>query len=128
MKPCIPSSTSWHRPTATRDLCRLSMTFLFCLLSGLSAFAQAITGRVLSSDDNQPLPGVSIIVKGTNTGTTSRADGTYSINAQSATTLTFSFIGYETQDVNVGNRSTIDVSMTGSEKALTEGAAFGIVG
>ncbi|GAB3774571.1 SusC/RagA family TonB-linked outer membrane protein [Spirosoma horti] len=96
------------------------MTFLVCLLSGLSAFAQAITGRVLSSDDNQPLPGVSIIVKGTNTGTTSRADGTYSINAQSASTLTFSFIGYETQEVNVGNRSTIDVSMTGSEKALNE--------
>ncbi|AKD56686.1 SusC/RagA family TonB-linked outer membrane protein [Spirosoma radiotolerans] len=96
------------------------MTFLFCLLSGLSAFAQTITGRVLSGDDNQPLPGVSIIVKGTNTGTTSRADGTYSISAQSASTLTFSFIGYETQDVTVGNRSTIDVSMAGSAKALNE--------
>lgn len=96
------------------------MTFLFCLLSGLSAFAQGISGRVLSGDDNQPLPGVSIIVKGTNTGTTSRADGTYSINAPSAGTLTFSFIGYETQDITVGNRTTIDVSMRGSEKALNE--------
>ncbi len=96
------------------------MAFLFCLLTGLSVFAQTITGRVLSGDDNQPLPGVSIVIKGTNTGTTSRADGSYSLNAQSDNTLTFSFIGYETQDVKVGNRTVIEVTMAGSAKALTE--------
>ncbi|SFD72543.1 SusC/RagA family TonB-linked outer membrane protein [Spirosoma endophyticum] len=121
----LPSSTlpqPLRQRTArpVRTLRRLAVAFLFCLLSGLTAFAQTVSGRVVSGEDNQPLPGVSIIVKGTTTGTTSRADGTYSISVQSANTLTFSFIGYETQDVAVGNRITIDVSLVVGSSTLNE--------
>ncbi|WP_461080366.1 SusC/RagA family TonB-linked outer membrane protein [Spirosoma flavus] len=103
-----------------RALRRILVVSLFCLLSGLSVIAQTISGRVLSADDNQPLPGVSIVVKGTTAGTTSRADGTYSINTSANNVLTFSFIGYETQEISIGNRSTIDVTLMGSPKALNE--------
>ncbi|MCX6217079.1 SusC/RagA family TonB-linked outer membrane protein [Spirosoma sp.] len=96
------------------------MAFLFCLLSGLSAVAQTVTGRVTSGDNNQPLPGVSIVVKGTNAGTTSRADGTYSINVQPSSSLTFSFIGYATQEITVANRTKLDVTMVAGDRTLTE--------
>jgi TonB-dependent SusC/RagA subfamily outer membrane receptor len=103
---------------------RFIVAFLWCLLPGFAAMAQTITGRVISGDDQQPLPGVSIVVKGTNTGTTSLADGTYSLTVPSpnngGATLTYSFIGYETREMAVGNRTTIDVTLTGSSKALNE--------
>lgn len=101
---------------------RLLVAFLFYLLPGVAALAQTITGKVISGDDNQPLPGVSIVVKGTSTGTTSNADGTYSINVNNAAskTLTFSFIGYATQEIPVGNRTTLDVTMAAGDRTLNE--------
>lgn len=98
----------------------LLMTFLFGTWPTLLVLAQTISGRVLSADDNQPLPGVSIVVKGTTSGTTARADGTYSINASPSGTLTFSFIGYETQEVVIGNRSTINVTLASNTNVLSE--------
>lgn len=89
-------------------------------MPGFVALAQTITGRVVATDDNQPLPGVSIVVKGTTSGTTTRADGSYSISAQPNSTLTYSFIGYETREVAVGNRSTIDVSLVAGTSTLNE--------
>ncbi|UFH54668.1 SusC/RagA family TonB-linked outer membrane protein [Spirosoma sp. KNUC1025] len=98
------------------------VAFLFCLLPGLSALAQTITGKVTSTDDNQPLPGVSILLKGTTSGTTTRADGTYTltVNNPAKATLTFSFIGYQTQEIAVGNRTTIDVAMAVGTSTLGE--------
>lgn len=123
MKSVLLSSTP-----PIRALRLVLVAFLFCLLPGLSAWAQTIKGRVLSADDNQPLPGVSIVVKGTTAGTTTLADGTYSLNVQPNSTLTFSFIGYETQEITIGNRTAIDVNLVGSPKALSEVVvtAFGI--
>lgn len=125
MKLCLQSSAPWQRTIVSRDSHRLYMAFLFCLLSGFSAVAQTVTGRVTSGDDNQPLPGVSIVVKGTNAGTTSRADGTYSINVQPSSTLTFSFIGYATQEIAVANgngqpRTKLDVTMLAGDRTLNE--------
>ncbi|GAB3941064.1 SusC/RagA family TonB-linked outer membrane protein [Spirosoma harenae] len=84
--------------------------------------AQTITGLVTSSDDNQPLPGVSILVKGTTSGTTTRADGTYTINVNNPAnaTLTFSFIGYQSQEIAIGNRTTIDVKLAEGASTLSE--------
>ena len=103
-----------------RALRRLTGAFLCCLLSGAASLAQTITGRVVSADDQQPLPGVSIVIKGTTTGTTSLADGTYSLNAQPNSTLTYSFIGYETQEVAIGARTTIDIALRGDAQTLGE--------
>uniref|UniRef100_UPI00403F785E SusC/RagA family TonB-linked outer membrane protein n=1 Tax=Spirosoma sp. SC4-14 TaxID=3128900 RepID=UPI00403F785E len=115
MKLFLPSSTSLTRPMRL-----LVVTFLFTAVPILAALAQTVSGRVTSADDNQPLPGVSIIVKGTTAGTTTRADGTYSLNVPANGTLTFSFIGYQSQEIAVGNRTTLDVIMTVGESTLNE--------
>ncbi|AQG82315.1 SusC/RagA family TonB-linked outer membrane protein [Spirosoma montaniterrae] len=98
-----------------------AIAFFVCLLYGTAALAQTITGRVLSADDNQPLPGVSIVIKGTTTGTTTDASGQYSLNVPGTNrTLTFSYIGYLSQEIAVGNRTTIDVSLKGDAQTLGE--------
>jgi TonB-linked SusC/RagA family outer membrane protein len=99
----------------------LSMIGLFFLL-GLSGMAQVsqVTGTVVGARENQPLPGVSVLVKGTNTGTTTTADGTFSVNAGASATLVFSFIGYATQEVALNNRSNVNVTLEESATALSE--------
>lgn len=72
-----------------------------------------VNGIVTSSEDGQPLPGVNISVKGTTTGTSSNAEGGYSLSASSAQdTLVFSFIGYQTREIPINGRSNIDVILT----------------
>jgi TonB-linked SusC/RagA family outer membrane protein len=91
------------------------------LLALAPALAQTITGRILSGDDNQPLPGVSVLVKNTGTGTTSRADGSYSLSVPgNNATLVFSFIGYENQEIVVGSRNVLNVTMVAGTRNLTE--------
>lgn len=75
----------------------------------------------VTDDAGSPLPGVNILVKGTLTGTTSDTDGRYSISAPSGdAVLVFSFIGYTTQEIPVGNQSVIDVSMVSDVQTLGE--------
>ncbi|MBN3582336.1 TonB-dependent receptor [Algoriphagus aestuarii] len=83
------------------------------LLSGVThTFAQQaqVTGTVLD-ETGFPLPGVTILVKGTTRGATTDLDGKYSINASSNETLVFSFIGYSPKEISVGNQSVIDVAL-----------------
>lgn len=105
-----------------RNFWRILVVFLIGILSALSAVAQVVTGTITSADDNQALPGVSILIKGTTVGTTSRADGTYTLNLTNPTnaSLTFSFIGYETQNIAVGNRTTLNVAMVAGTSTLNE--------
>jgi TonB-linked SusC/RagA family outer membrane protein len=87
------------------------------------AFAQSVTltGVVRSADSNEPLPGVNVVIKGSSSGTTTRADGGYTLNVPGPNaTLTFSFIGYETQEVVVGNRTTLNVTLKNDALALSE--------
>lgn len=67
-----------------------------------------------------PLPGVTIVVQGSTSGTVSDANGAYSIVAPENGTLVFSFIGLKTQSVEIGNRSIIDVTMVEDISALEE--------
>lgn len=85
-----------------------------------------LKGRV-TDENGEPLPGVSILVKGTSQGTASGGDGSYSlrVDADASPVLVFSFVGYLTQEVAVGARTTIDVSMTVDEKALEEVVVVG---
>ena len=78
-----------------------------------------ITGSVIDENE-QPLPGVSVLIKGTSRGTTTDFDGKYSINAASEDILTFSYIGFETQEITVGNQSVIDVAMQPDSEQLEE--------
>jgi TonB-linked SusC/RagA family outer membrane protein len=92
----------------------------FCLLVTFSAVAQkSVTGTV-TADDNNPLPGVSIIVKGTNRGVNTNGEGKFQISVSPENVLVFSFVGYTAQEITVGNRSTIDLKMSQDLKQLQE--------
>ena len=86
---------------------------------------QVVTGTVISADLGEPLPGVSILIKGTFTGTTTNSDGTYRINANSTDVLSFTFIGYQKYEVTVGNQSVIDVTLETDLSALEEVVVIG---
>ena len=72
------------------------------------------------ADKGEPLPGVSVVVKGTSRGTTTDADGNYRINVDNNATLVFSFVGFEKQEVIVGNRNTVNVKLAAGDKTLSE--------
>ncbi|GAB4039010.1 TonB-dependent receptor [Spirosoma gilvum] len=87
----------------------------------LLAQAQRITGRVISVQDGQPLPGVNIQVKGTTNGVSTDANGNYSINVPGSTAvLLMSSIGLVSQEITVGNRTVINIQMQESINELTQ--------
>src|SRR5688572_5110852 len=92
-----------------------------CFCSG-AAFAQRTISGTVSDSDGQGMPGVNVIVKGTSAGTTSDANGKYnlSVNESGPVILVFSFIGYATQEVDAGTRSTVDVAMAEDIRELSE--------
>ncbi|MCK8490718.1 SusC/RagA family TonB-linked outer membrane protein [Spirosoma sp. RP8] len=94
---------------------------MLCFLS-LPLLAQdiAVTGKVTSTEDGSQLPGVNVAIKGTSRGTSTNASGDYQLNAPAGSTLVFSFIGFITQEVKVGNQSTINVSMVSDAAQLQE--------
>ncbi len=97
----------------------LSCGLFFAVFCAASAFAQGrITGTV--RDDRETLAGVSVLVKGTSTGTVTDADGKYSIEASPTGTLVFSFVGYLTTEIQINNRITVDVTLAQDIKALGE--------
>lgn len=80
-----------------------------------------VSGRVISNDDNSSLPGVSIMIKGTDRGTTTDADGNYSLNVRSGDdVLVFTFIGYGGQQVIVGNQQVINIGLQPDLQQLSE--------
>lgn len=86
----------------------------------------AITGVVTSAEDNEPLIGVTVKIKGTLEGTISDVDGKYTITTQKANpTLVFSYIGFETKETAVGNRQIVDVSMEPDLSELDEVVVIG---
>ena len=82
---------------------------------------QAISGTITSSDGEGQLPGVNVLIKGSTIGTISDVDGNYRITVPSDdATLVFSFVGYESKEVAVGNSTTIDVSLSPDVSTLDE--------
>jgi TonB-linked SusC/RagA family outer membrane protein len=79
-----------------------------------------VSGTITSSDEGLPLPGVSILIVGTTTGTVTDADGNYKLSVPSDATLRFSYIGYVNQEIAVGNRTVLDVIMEPDATQLQE--------
>ncbi|GAB3332556.1 TonB-dependent receptor [Larkinella ripae] len=105
-----------------------SLLWLFVLSITIPSFAQTngltVRGRVTSG--SEALPGVNVIIKGTQQGTTTDVNGQYNLAVpNSGATLTFSYIGYVSQELAVGNRSTIDVSLQSDERSLSEVVVVG---
>ncbi len=83
--------------------------------------ANVIRGRVTSKEDGSPLPGVNVILKGTNRGTVTDVDGNYQIESSvSNPTLAYSFIGLQYTEVNAADRKEVDVSMSLDATQLSE--------
>ena len=101
-------------------LTRTSLVIVFlAMFSGAYAQERTVSGKVIDSD-NLAVPGVNIVKKGTTSGTTTDSDGRFAISASDNDVLVFSFIGSETQEITVGTRTTIDVSMVADATQLGE--------
>ncbi|CAM4042923.1 TonB-linked outer membrane protein, SusC/RagA family [Pedobacter westerhofensis] len=99
-----------------------------CAFALNSVYAQnkKIGGRVTSSDDGLPLPGVSIKVSGAKTGVQTDADGSYTLNVPAGSnTIVFSFIGYLPQTLTVGNASTYNIKLVSDQKTLNDVVVIG---
>lgn len=105
-----------------RGFLLLLLVFGAALLSHPSlAQARRVTGTVTMSEDGTPLPGVSVIAKGTTRGTQTDATGKYTLEIPAnINTLVFSFVGVATQEVSVGSRSVVDVAMSNDTRSLNE--------
>jgi TonB-linked SusC/RagA family outer membrane protein len=103
---------------------KLSVLLVFLLFAGLqvaSAQQRTVTGKVIKSIDNTPLPGVTVVVKGTTTGALTGADGSYSITVPNdQAVLQFSFIGFNSMEAVVGTQVTVDISLDESIRQMEE--------
>ena len=91
------------------------------VLPGSLAIEKVITGRVTDLSTNEGLPGVNIVVKGTTVGTVTDVDGNYRLVApDDAQTLVFSSVGYTSEEISIGNQTTIDLEMAPDIQSLSE--------
>ncbi|MGE5520447.1 MAG: SusC/RagA family TonB-linked outer membrane protein, partial [Candidatus Dadabacteria bacterium] len=103
----------------------LFLLFTFCFSFAWSQGHQ-VTGRVLSDSARTPIPGVTVTVKGTRTGTQTGSGGQYSITVpNNNSVLVFTHIGYGSQEVNVGSKSTLDAVLTSTSAALSDVVVIG---
>ncbi|MFB0908360.1 MAG: carboxypeptidase-like regulatory domain-containing protein [Spirosomataceae bacterium] len=98
----------------------LLLSLLLMLAAGVTYAQTKVTGKVTTAGDDSALPGVTVQVKGTSVGTQTDGEGNYSVTASKNQTLIFSFIGMQTQEIAVGNRSIVNVSLAESENLLNE--------
>ncbi|MDB5235277.1 MAG: SusC/RagA family TonB-linked outer membrane protein, partial [Hymenobacter sp.] len=93
---------------------KLILLFAACLVSA-SAWAQniAITGRVMGSDGGA-VPGATVLERGTTNGTSTGADGTFSLGVQPGATVVISSVGYTAQTIAVGSQTTLNVTLAAS--------------
>jgi len=104
-----------------KKLCVFLAGLLLVGITMAQAQTVRITGTVTSSEDGMPMPGVSVIVKGTTIGTATDANGKYEINVPvNAQTITVSFVGYVTQELPIAGRSVIDVVLATDVKQIDE--------
>jgi TonB-linked SusC/RagA family outer membrane protein len=87
--------------------------------------SRTVSGVVTSVTDNEPLIGVSVLVKGTTNGTVTDLDGRYSLSASQGQTLVFSYIGYVSQEIKVGTVGTINVALKEDTETLDEVVVVG---
>jgi TonB-dependent SusC/RagA subfamily outer membrane receptor len=113
-----------NQPLQVSKLAAQSFCVIVLLVLGLASFTASaqstVSGKVTSADDNSPIPGVNILVKGTTNGTITNSDGVFSITAAATDVLVFSFVGYSTQEVAVNGRSSFDITLAIDATELSE--------
>lgn len=102
------------------------IAFLFLLTSTITYAQNAgqVSGTV-HDQSNAPLPGVSVLVKGSSTATVTDAKGAFKVMAASGGTLIFSYVGYQSREVPVGDQTTLDVALTPTSKAMGDVVVIG---
>ena len=104
-----------------KKLCVFLVSVLFVGVNFLQAQTVQITGTVTSSEDGMPVPGASVLVKGTTIGTSTGPEGEYSISVpQDAAVLVYRFVGFKTQEVEIAGRTLINVALASDMLSLEE--------
>ena len=104
----------------------LLLVVLCCFSPEASAQDRTITGTVTDAEDGTDLPGVNVLIKGTTVGTVTNIEGSYQLEvADNASTLVFSSVGYETQEVAISSQSQVDVRMAPDVQSLSEVVVIG---
>lgn len=99
---------------------KLLLILMLCMTYG-AVLAQTVSGRVISMLDGEPLPGASVVIKGTTIGAVTDIDGRYQLQVtDSDAILVFSFIGYNTHEEAPGNRNVLDVVLVEDITSLQE--------
>lgn len=103
-----------------------SIVFIFALAINTFAQEKTVSGVVTDGSGGDPLPGVTVVIKGTSKGTITNIDGAFKLQQQSESdVLVFSFVGYEAKEVTVGAQSTINVSLAQDLEQLEEVVVIG---
>ncbi|MEX0722541.1 MAG: TonB-dependent receptor [Gracilimonas sp.] len=129
-KPDTGDAVSTSKNKLLKVLSRVwQLSCLFLFMFGLTAVSYAqvtVNGTVTSVSDGEPLPGVTVLEKGTSNGTSTNADGNYEIAVESTeAVLVFSSISFQTQEVVVGNRETINIQLAEDVQLLQDVVVVG---
>ena len=111
--------------TISSTFCTLCVFLLFFLSAGIRAQVNFVVNGKVTDISGGPLIGVNVFEKGTSNGTITNVDGRFSLNVSSNSTLTFSYIGYKTQEIIVGTQQTISVTLTEDSEQLEEVVVVG---
>src|SRR5580698_36558 len=98
----------------------VSMLLLALLQFGTSYAQKTITGQVLSKSDQTPIPGATVLLKGTKVGTSTTVDGHFAIKAKQGDVLIISGVGLTKQEITIGQDNPIVISVTADTKNLNE--------
>lgn len=115
------------RPPMPASFIKRCTGFLFFFLLFIQTLSaqKVITGKVTAAANGKPLPEVNVIVKGTPIGTATYPDGTYAIKVEKNTTLVFTYVGYETQQIPVGELTELNVALKQQSSTLGDVVVVG---
>ncbi|HWZ02851.1 MAG TPA: carboxypeptidase-like regulatory domain-containing protein, partial [Mucilaginibacter sp.] len=103
-----------------KKLLLVSLCFLMLCITQVFAQNRTVTGTVTASDDGQPIPGVSVHLKGSTIGTQTNVSGKYTLSVPAGATLVFTFVGYSPLELPVGTAAVLNAKLTPASKQLTE--------
>ena len=93
---------------------KLFFLMIVCLLAVAQALAQSTVSGKVTDESGEGLPGVNVLIKGTTNGAQTDLNGNYRLTVNSGDILIFSYVGFQTQEIAAGNRTTIDITMGGA--------------